>query len=123
MREITFKELTSVKARKKNISFKEVFEKDGVIAKTERRSFYFIKEIKSVAVGQELKDWLNSHGAGRSLNKRQFHIFKEHNDELDEDKVICKILGTLYAIVDKKIYTIVFMSYFKTCIMKRALAK
>ena len=123
MREIIFKELTSLKARKKNIFFKEIFEKDGVIAKTQRRSFYFIKEIKAITAGQELKDWLNSQSAGRPLNKRQFHIFKERNDELGEDKVICKILGTFYAIVNKKIYTIAFMSYFKACVMRATLAK
>ena len=45
MREVTFRDLTSLNSRKKDIVLKEVFEKDGVLAKTERRCLYFIRKI------------------------------------------------------------------------------
>ena len=118
MREVIFKELTSLSSRKKNVFLKEVFEKDGVMTKTERRSFYFIKEVKCLNDGQDLENWLKASNDRSIVNDRRFQILKKHSDENGEDKVICKISGTFYAILDKRIYTIVFMSYFKACVMK-----
>lgn len=122
MREVVFKELTSIESRKKNIFLREVFEKDGVIAKTERRSFYFIKEIKHVEGSEAMNEWLNSQDTD-PLNKRHFHIYKEHNDTLGEDKIICKISGVFYAVVDRRIYTIAFLNSFKVSFIKMSLAK
>lgn len=113
MREILFKNLISVASRKKDISLKEVFEKDGVVAKTERRCFYFIKEMADIGEVKDLQRLVDSQKGSAGSNKRRFHIYKEHNDMLGEDKLICKITGTFYAIVGKCIYTIVFLHSFK----------
>lgn len=123
MREVIFRELTSIESRKKNIFLKEIFEKDGIVARTERRSFYFIKEVRSLNAEEDIGVWLNSKDAACSLNKRQFHIFKEHSDTLGEDKVICKISGVFYAVVDRKVYTIAFLNSFKVSFVKESFAK
>ena len=118
-----FRNLTSINSRKKDIFLKEVFERDGVVAKTERRCFYFIKDIKKMESDEELQKWLASQGDPQSVNKRQFHILKEHNDVHLEDKIICKILGTFYAVINKSVYTIGFMHSFKVRFQKPSLAK
>ncbi|MDD5428495.1 MAG: hypothetical protein PHI58_04585 [Candidatus Omnitrophica bacterium] len=123
MREVVFKNLTSVASRKKDIFLQEVFEKEGMKAKTERRCFYFIKDIKHMASDDEIKKWLDSEGETKGLNRRQFHIMKEHNDALLEDKIICKILGTFYAVINKTVYTIGFLHSFKVRFVKPSLAK
>ena len=123
MREVIFKELTSLESRKKNIFLREVFEKDGIVARTERRSFYFIKQVRPLEAEEDVGSWLNPKDAMCSLNKRQFHIFKEHNDALGEDKITCKISGVFYAIIDKKIYTIAFLNSFRVSFVKASLAK
>ncbi|MFA6320787.1 MAG: hypothetical protein WCY36_02885 [Candidatus Omnitrophota bacterium] len=122
MREVVYKNLTSIGSRKKDIFLKEVFEKDGLTAKTERRCFYFIKDIRHMETDEELKKWLAAEGESKGLNKRQFHIMKEHNDAHLEDKIICKILGTFYAVINKSIYTIGFMHSFKVRFVKPSLA-
>ena len=76
MREVVFKNLTSINSRKKDIFLKEVFERDGVVAKTERRCFYFIKDIKHLGSDEELQKWLASQGDSKGANKRQLHILK-----------------------------------------------
>ncbi len=123
MREVVFKNLTSLSSRKKDIFLQEVFEKDGMSAKTERRCFYFIKDVKRMQSDEELKKWLAEEGEARKLNRRQFHIMKEHNDAHLEDKIICKILGTFYAVINKCVYTIGFMHSFKVRFTKPSLAK
>ena len=121
MREVLFKNLTSAQSRKKDILLKEVFERDGVVARTERRSFYFIKDVMHLPGDEELKKWVDSQEAGQKPVKRHFHILKEHNDAMGIDKFICKILGIFYAVVDRDIYTIAFMHSFKINFAKNQL--
>src|SRR3989338_5061023 len=113
MKEIIFKHQNRIDSNKKDIFLKEVFEKDGTVAKTERRCFYFIKEITQLGEGKYLENWINSQHNDEPKLKRHFHILKEHNDKLAEDKLICKIAGTFYAVVAKKLYTIAFLHSFK----------
>ena len=122
MREVVFKNLTSISSRKKDIFLREVFEKDGVVAKTERRCFYFIKDIKHLESDEELQRWLTEQGESGQMNKRQFHIMKDHNDANLEDKIICKILGTFYVVINRSVYTIGFMHSFKVRFEKPSLA-
>lgn len=123
MREVVYKNLTSLNSRKKDIFLREVFEKDGVIAKTERRCFYYIKDIIHLDKPDDLQKWLSSQGGAGALNKRQFYIYKEHSDTLCEDKLLCKVLGSFYAIVDQCIYTIAFLHSFRVRFTKPALTK
>ena len=123
MREVLFKNLTSLNSRKKDIFLKEVFVKEGMVAKTERRSFYFIKDIKHLETDEELRQWITGQGELNIMNRRQFHVMKEHNDAHLEDKIICKILGTFYAVINRSVYTIGFMHSFKVRFEKPSLAK
>ena len=123
MREVVFKNLTCLNSRKKDIFLREVFEKDGIVAKTERRCFYYIKDIIALSKPDDLQKWLNSQGEAGTLNTRQFYIYKEHRDDLGEDRLLCKILGTFYAIVDQCVYSIAFLHSFRARFSKTTLAK
>lgn len=113
MREVIFKNLTSLGSRKKDIVLKEVFERDGVLAKTERRCFYFVRRVDKLTDDFNLDKWIASYGAGTSPNTRRFHILKEHSDTTNQDKVICRIEGEFFAVVNMTVYTIGFLHYFK----------
>lgn len=123
MREVVFKNLTSTRSGKKDILLKEVFERDGVTAKTERRSFYFVKDIVHLQSDEELQAWISSQNNKNEPVKRHFHIMKEHSDALGSDKFLCKILGIFYAVVDRDIYTIAFLHSFKINFAKNPLLK
>lgn len=113
MREVVYKNLTSLSSRKKDIFVKEVFEKDGITAKTERRCFYFIKEIIHLDTSEEMQKWVAKQGDVSAVRKRHFYIFKQHTDCPGEDKLICKVLGNFYAIVNNNVYDIAFLQSFK----------
>lgn len=123
MRNVIFKHLTSPEAKKKDVLLKEVFEKDGVVARTERRCFYFIKDITHLDESSDLQKWLDSKSNGEPCNSRHFLVMKGHNDRLGEDKIVCKVAGTFYAIVDKCVFTIAFLYSFKVSFLKASLAK
>jgi hypothetical protein len=113
MREVVFKNLTSINARKKDIFLQEVFERDGVKAKTERRCFYYIKDILTLNSQEDLQEWVAKQNQSGPITKRQFYIFREHSDSSGEDRILCKILGTFYVVVDSAVYTIAFLHSFR----------
>ena len=123
MREVVYKNLTSAHSGKKDVLLKEVFERDGVTAKTERRSFYFIKEAIHLNSDEELQTWVGSQNNRSEPVKRRFHIMKDHSDALGTDKFVCKILGLFYAVLDRDIYTIAFLHSFKINFARGSLIK
>lgn len=123
MREVIFKNLTSVQSRKKDILLKEVFERNGIKARTERRSFYFIKDVNHLESDEELRKWVSSQADVNAPVKRHFHIMKVHNDNLGTDRFLCKILGIFYAVVDRDVYTIAFLHSFKINFLNTSAAK
>ena len=123
MRDVVYKNLTSGDARKKDIRLKEVFERDGVIATTERRSFYFIKDLALMKSDEDLKKWMTFKDKGGDPAKRHFHMLKEHNEMTGVDKFICKIFGVFYAVLDRRIYTVAFLHSFKISLWKHAAIK
>ena len=123
MREVVYKNLTLPGSRKKDIFVQEVFEKDGITAKTERRCFYFIKEITRLEKPEDLQGWMSKQSEAGAINRRQFYIFKRHNDASGEERLICKILGNFCAVVNDFVYTIAFLHSFKVRFSKGAVSK
>jgi hypothetical protein len=122
VREVVYKNLTSITSRKKDIFLKEVYEQNGVMAKTERRCFYYIKEIKHLETEDDLKFWIESKNDALGSTKRHFHIFKQHDDIMGQDKIICKVAGTFYAVAEKTVYTIAFLHSFKVSFARAHIA-
>jgi len=119
MREVVYRNLTSLSSRKKDIFLQEISEKDGIIARTERRSQYFVKDIIRLDQPGDLQGWIAKQDEVGTFNKRQFHIFKQHSDSPGEDKLICKILGNFYAVVDNSVYMIAYLQSFKIRFFKK----
>jgi len=121
MREIMFKNLTSGDLKKKDIFVREVFEENGIVTRTERRYFYFIKDIHKIKDDEDPNIWASKENSKPEAKTRHFHILKEHNDELGEERLICKVAGTFYAVIGREVYTIAFLHSFKVALMKATL--
>lgn len=121
MREVLFKNLTSVTSRKKDICLTEVFKKGELLTKTERRSFYYIKNITHLESEADLQVWIAAQNTSVISAKRHFYIFKEHKDKMGQEKILCKIAGTFYVIVDNTVFTIAFLHSFRATFMKEQL--
>lgn len=112
MRELLFKNLTSEDHKKRDLFVQESVEKDGILAMTTRRCLYFVKEIIHIDNPMDLKKIAEAK-AKTDGNKRHFHVLKEHDSNLGIDKLMCKVAGTFYAIVNDYLYCIVFIHIFK----------
>ena len=114
MRELLFKNLTSQDHRKRDIFVEEIREKDGVLAKTTRRCLYFIRETIPINSPADFKK-IAEEKYNKGEHKRHFYVLKERDTKSGVDKLLCKVAGTFYAMVNDYLYCIVFIHTFKIC--------
>jgi hypothetical protein len=112
MRELVFKNLTDWMHNKRDIFVQEEVERDGVIAKTTRRCLYFIKDRKRIEDPNDLQTLAKTKLCKENV-KRHFHVLKERDSKVGMDRLMCKVAGTFYAVVDDYLYSIVFVHTFK----------
>jgi len=112
MRKLLFKNLTSWDHNKRDIFVQETVAKGRVLAKTTRRCIYFIKDKVYVKDASDLKN-LASVKLDSDKYKKHFHVLKEKDSVTGVDKLMCKVGGTLYAMVNDYLYCIVFVYTFK----------
>lgn len=118
MRELVFKNINAPSARKRDISVSEIVQRNGLVSTTEKRSLYFIRGAHRIKSKDELKKWVESRNQDLSLNKKFFHILRNHSDDSKEDKLICKTRGSFYILSDHIAYNIVFVHAIRIKIQK-----
>ncbi len=113
MREMLYKNLTDLDNRKRDFCIREVVEKDGITARIEKRSIYFVREIICIndSSGVEcLKDMRETNDAWK---KRHFHVLRKRNSDTGEDKLICKAASTLYVVIGRYAFCVAFVHSLK----------
>ena len=118
MRELLFKNMSSWNHNKRDVSVEEAVEKDGVRAKTTRRCLYFVKEKIRVKNPMDLKNIAEIKTANDGKISRHFHILKVRDSDLGVDKLMCKVAGTFYAMVNDYLYCVVFIHTFKIAFLE-----
>jgi len=118
MRELIFKNLTTLASKKRDVSVKEIIERNGLVSSTMKRSMYFIRGSHPVKSKEELESWVNKRKQDPNLNKKFFHILRDYSDRAKTDKLICKMRGSFYVISGAAVYDIVFVHAIKIEIHK-----
>ncbi len=112
MRELLYKNLISKDRNKRDVFVSETVTKNGISASSQRRCLYFVKEKIEIDKTTDLKKLLKMKKYNQDSSKR-FHILKVHDSKAGVDKLICKLMGSFYAIAGKTIYRIVYVHSFK----------
>ena len=120
MRELIFKNLTKPTAKKRDVSVEEIVRKNGVISMTKKRSTYFVREIHKVKSQDEMSKWIEKRKKDPDLNKKFFHILRDHSTKDSTDKLICKMKGSFYIISGESVLDIVFVHAISIKINKEA---
>ena len=113
MRDIVFKTLTSAVSKKRDLCIQETIERDGVLAKTERRCRYFILGKKHIEDINDIEKLAKLKFADVPLKKRHYYVLKVRDAHQGEDRLLCKIAGMFYAIYGSDIYCIAYIHSFK----------
>jgi hypothetical protein len=113
MREILYKNLTGIDNKKRDLCIREVVAKDGVLATIERRCIYFVRDRIHIKDPSNLDELRRLKKTENVWKKKHFHILRRHDSSTGEDKLICKVAGTFYAIAGHYVFCIAFVHSFK----------
>ncbi|MBI4336192.1 MAG: hypothetical protein HY589_06010 [Candidatus Omnitrophica bacterium] len=113
MRAIILKALTSVASKKQDLCIEEIAETNGVLARTERHCRYFILGKAHVGNVEDLAILAEKQFADIPAKKRHYYILKAHDSERREDRLVCKLAGSFYAVCGGEMYCIAYVHSFK----------
>ena len=93
MRELLFKNMTSLEKRRKIFSVQETKQQNGLLTRISKRYIYIIKNIKE---------------AKQIVSTPQFYIFKERNSKEDNEKLIFKVKGNFHIVNNQQAFLVFF---------------
>ncbi|RKY32291.1 MAG: hypothetical protein DRP74_02965 [Candidatus Omnitrophota bacterium] len=98
MRDLLFKNLTSVDKKRKVIISSEVTDKAGLRSVIKRHFICVVREVKSEEIEKPLP---------------YLYVLKERNTDEKKEKFFCKLKGSIFAINKGRVYLILFMHSLK----------
>ena len=113
MREILYKNLTGSNNKKHDLCIREIVTRDGIVATIERRCIYFVRDKVHINDPTNLDELKDLKKAEDIWKKKHFHILRNHDSSTGEDKLVCKVAGTFYAIAGHYVFCIAFVHSFK----------
>ena len=122
MRELIFKNLTSNDHMKRDIRVQEIIQRDDIVARTERRSIYFVRKKTHIETPDDMKIFTSDPDGVQSSDRKHFFILKEHDSSHGRDMILCKVRGTMYVVIGDDIFTITFFHTYKIDMMDLSLA-
>jgi hypothetical protein len=102
MRDLLFRNLTSLDRKRKILASSEIFDKSGVRTVVRRHFVYIVKEVAE----------------GVKIQKQPSYLFvlKERKTAQRIEKFFCRMKGSVYAIANEKVYCVTFMHSLKICL-------
>ena len=98
MRDMLFKNLTSLDKKRKILASSEISDRQGVRSIIRRHFICIVREIKDIHIQRPLP---------------YLYILKEHNNREQKEKFFCRIKGSLFAVSNGKLFLIYFMHSIK----------
>lgn len=98
MRELLFKNLTSLEKRRKIVASSEIVDNQGVRSIIRRHFVYVVKEIKD----------------GWAQRPRPYlYVLREHNNKNQRERFFCRLKGSVYVVSNGRLFLILFMHSLK----------
>lgn len=119
MREILVKNLTSENRHRRKLDISERVEQDGVLAASQRRCLYFLREVKRFKSGEEMKNWLGGSKAKADTKIRYLNIVKNKNTATNQESLTYQIAGRSYILIGEIIFCVFFTHIFKIEISRK----
>jgi hypothetical protein len=99
MRDLIFKNLTSLEKKRKILSTSETVDKQGLRSIIRRHFVYLVKEIK------------DNREVARPLP--YLYILKGHDTRNQQEKFFCRMKGSIFAVARGRLFLILFMHSLK----------
>lgn len=112
MRDILFKNLTSLDHHRRDIFLSEAFVDNGVATKTEKHFVYLVRDHTYLDDPQEFESWIKKY-ASKGPHLKDLSVLKIYDSKTGEERFEVKVVGTLYILREHDIFNIEFTQTFK----------
>lgn len=112
MRDMLFKNMTSLDHHKRDVILSEAFTNNGVEVKTQKHFTYSIDDYVSLSSPQQLETWLKKY-AGQGPRLRDLSVLKSYDSKAGEEKFEVQITGNIYVLREQDIFNVNFTQIFK----------
>lgn len=112
MRDILFKNITSLDHHRRDIFLSEVYVNNGIATKTQKHFIYFVRDHVLLDDPKKLKIWFKKYG-NKGPCLRDLSVFKSYDSKIGEEKFEVRIAGTIYVFRNKDIFNVDFTQIFK----------
>ena len=112
MRDIVFKNMTSIDHYRRDIFLSEAFVEKGVTTKTQKHFVYFIRDHLLLDNSKDLENWLKKY-ASKGPRLKDLSVLKSLDSKTGEEKFEVKIVGNLYVLREQDIFNVDFTQVFK----------
>lgn len=112
MRDILFKNLTSMDHRRRDIVLSEHFVQQGVTTKTEKHFIYLVRDHAFLDSPEKLESWVKQYSE-KGPRLRNLSVLKSIDSKTGEEKFEVTIVGNLYVLHDQDIFNVDFTQIFK----------
>ena len=93
MRDLLFKNLTSGDRKRRIIASSEIMDRGGVHSVIHRHVICLVKEVRCATIARPLPS---------------VYLLKERNTQEQEERFLCRIKGSAYAVYNGKVYLLLF---------------
>ncbi len=112
MRDILYKNLTSIDHHRRDVFLSEAFEQDGVTTRTEKHFIYNIRDHALLNKPENLGLWVKKH-VEHVPRLKDLSVLKSYDSKSGEERFEVRIIGELYILREQDIFSIDFLQIFK----------
>jgi len=112
MRDIIFKNLTSLNHQQRDILLSEHIVQHGVTTRTQKHFIYSVCDRTFLDKPQKLQTWIKKY-AGKGPRLKNLSVLKSYDGKAGEERFEVKITGNLYVLREQDIFNVDFTQVFK----------
>ena len=117
MRRIIFKDSKAADRGRRSLSAREVFNHDGYLCATERKTILRLKDSYSFESKDLANRWIREKITD-PCKLRRLSMLSVYNSKTGENRWQYKLTGTIYLIHGNMVSTVLFMQIFKAAVEK-----
>ncbi len=112
MRDILYKNLTSLDHQQRDVLLTERLVQNGVTTRTQKHFTYSVSDRTFLDKPEKLQSWIQKY-AGKGPRLRDLSVLKSYDSKSGEEKFEVKIAGNIYVLREQDIFNVDFTQVFK----------
>ncbi|MBP9732882.1 MAG: hypothetical protein KBD07_00750 [Candidatus Omnitrophica bacterium] len=110
LREVQMERHTSSNGKRRLLKMTELIEKDGFIARAQKKYVYFITERLGQYLGaNSLQEWMAERSKTLTQKPRHISVKRIFNKEHGIGQTTCRTSGSFYVVKQQKIFAVAFL--------------